>query len=251
MPLRRAFEAIGKAGFDGVEVMATSEPASCDPDALRVLAEDHGLVIGAIHAPFLLLTRRVFTTDPLEKIRRSVELAQKVGARLVIVHPAYRWQLSYASWLREELEDFSAREETTVAVENMFPVRLRGRALTFHRTVGIEEMKQFPSVTIDTSHLAVSGIDILTAFDELADRTVHLHLSNNLGTGVDSHSPLREGVLPIGAFLERVGSRGYGGAVTLELDVRQWAGRPAQLVQGLRENRQYCIEKLTGAATGA
>ncbi|MBI4730167.1 MAG: sugar phosphate isomerase/epimerase [Acidobacteria bacterium] len=250
MPLPRALEAIARAGFDGIEVMATGEEASRDPATLRALAADHGLTVRAIHAPFLLLTRRVFSTDPLEKIRRSVALAQDVGAGIVIVHPAYRWQIRYASWLHNDLEDFCAKEATTVAVENMFPVRLRGRAATFHRTIGIEEMRSFPAVTLDTSHLAVSGIDILTAFDELADRISHIHLSNNLGTGVDSHSPLREGVLPIGAFIEKVGASGYSGSITIEVDVRAWSGRPAQLAASLRENRDYCAERLA-AATGA
>lgn len=247
MPLPRALEAIAGAGFDGIEVMATGEEASRNPATLRALAGDHGLSVRAIHAPFLLLTRRVFTTDPLEKIRRSVALAQEVGAGVVVVHPAYRWQLRYASWLENDLEDFCAREGTTVAVENMFPVRIRGRSATFHRTVGIEEMRSFPTVTLDTSHLAVSGIDILTAFDQLADRIGHIHLSNNLGTGVDSHSPLREGVLPIGAFIDKVGASGYSGSITLEVDVRAWARRPAQLTAALRENRDYCAERLAAA----
>jgi sugar phosphate isomerase/epimerase len=111
-------------------------------------------------------------------------------------------------------------------------------------------MKKFPAVTLDTSHLAVSGIDIIRAFDELQDRVVHIHLSNNLGTGRDTHSPLTQGVLPIGSLLKRIAAAGYSGTITLELDVREWASKPAQLASVLRDQREFCLDRL-GTPAGA
>lgn len=250
-PLGAALEAISKAGFGAAEVMVTSERESQDPKALRALSEDLSVRVEAIHAPFLLLTRRVFSTDPLEKIKRSVALAQEVGAPLVVVHPPFHWQTRYIRWLRTELAGFMRSEQVVIAMENMFPVRLRKRGVRFHRTVGVEHLKRYDHVTLDTSHLAVSGIDIVKAFGELSGRVRHIHLSNNLGTGRDSHSPLREGVLPIAAFLEAVGACGYGGTITLEIDVRPWIGRPAQLASLLRDNREYCLDKLAVPARRA
>lgn len=250
LPLGQVFEAMGKAGFARAEVMITSERESQDPAALRALAEDFGIEVGVIHAPFLLLTRRVFSTDPLEKIKRSTEVAKGVGAPLVVIHPPYHWQIGYRRWLRDDLDAFQGREDIAVAMENMFPVWIRGRGITFHRTTGIEDMKRFGGVTLDTSHLAVSGIDIIRAYEELADRIVHIHLSNNLGAGRDSHSPLTQGVLPIAAFLERLAATAYAGTITLELDIRPWASQPLKLASVLRENREYCLEKL-GAPAGA
>jgi sugar phosphate isomerase/epimerase len=250
LPLGQVFEALSKAGFDAAEVMVTSERASQDPKALAALAEDFGVRIDAIHAPFLLLTRTVFTTDPFEKIKRSTELAQAVGAPTVVVHPAYRWQLRFAQWLERDLADYNKSEGVTVAVENMFPVWVRGRALGFHRSMGVEDMKRFAAVVLDTSHAAVTGIDILRAYDEVRDRIVHIHLSNNHGTGRDSHAPLTQGVLPVGAFLEQLARTDYQGTITLELDIREWAGKPAQLASFLRDQRAYCLDRL-GAAAGA
>ena len=74
-----------------------------------------------------------------------------------------------------------------------------------------QDLAQATAITLDTSHLAVSGIDIIRAFEELQDRIVHIHLSNNLGTGRDTHSPLTQGVLPIGSLLKRIASAGYTG----------------------------------------
>jgi len=250
LPLGQVFEALSKAGFGSAEVMVTSERQSQDPRALAALAEDFGIRVGAIHAPFLLLTRGVFTTDPMEKIKRSTELAHGVGSPLVVAHPAYRWQFGYSQWLEQELEGFNEREGITLAVENMFPVWVRGRGFSFHRSMGIEDMKKFPAVVLDTSHAAVTGIDVIRAFEELEDRIVHIHLSNNLGTGRDSHSALTRGVLPIGALLERLASAGYTGTITLEIDVREYAGKPAQLASFLREQRDFCLDRL-GQTAGA
>ena len=250
LPLGQVFDVLSRAGFTAAELMVTSERESQDAKTLAAMAGDFGIQVPAVHAPFLLLTRNVFTTDPLEKIKRSVELANGIGAPTIVVHPAYRWQLTYARWLESELLDYNANEGVTVAVENMFPVWVRGRGFTFHRSLGVEDMKKFPAVTLDTSHLAVSGIDIIKAFDELSDRITHIHLSNNLGTGRDSHSALTQGVLPVGALLQRIAGAGYTGTITLELDVREWASKPAQLASFLREQREFCLERL-GASAGA
>lgn len=250
LPLAQVFDTLAKAGFSGAEVMVTTERESQDPKALTALAEDHGVRVEAIHAPFLLLTRTVFSTDPMEKIKRSTDLARGAGAPLVVVHPAYRWQLGYNQWLEREIGAFNQSNEVTIAVENMFPVWVRGRGFTFHRSLGVEDMKKFPAVTLDTSHLAVSGIDVVRAFEELRDRIVHIHLSNNLGTGRDTHSLLTQGVLPIGSLLTRLAAAGYDGTITLELDVREWASRPAQLASILRDQLDFCLDRL-GATAGA
>lgn len=248
LPLPQAFEALGRAGYEGAEVMVTTERESQDPARLRALGEENGVRVEAIHAPFLLLTRTVFSTNPLEKIRRSADLAKEAGADLVVVHPAYRWQMSYADWLEQQIADFSKAGEVTVAVENMFPVWVRGRGLPFHRSMGIEDMKRFPAITLDTSHAAVTGIDVITAFDQLADRIAHVHLSNNLGTGRDTHSPLSQGVLPIAALLRRMAETGFNGTITLEMDIREWAGKPADLVAILRDQREFCLDALGARA---
>lgn len=248
LPLGQAFEAISKAGYDAAEIMVTSERESQDGQTLRAMSEDFGLRVGAIHAPFLLLTRRVFSTDPLEKIKRSTELAQKVNAPIVVVHPPYRWQTTYSKWSLEEMQAHNESEGITVAMENMFPVWIRGRGVTFHRTTGIDDLRQYRDVVLDTSHLAVTGIDIVEAYDALADRVRHIHLSNNLGAGRDSHSLLTQGVLPIGAFLDRLAATGYSGTITLELDIRPWAGQPAKLRSVLKEQREYILERLGAPA---
>jgi sugar phosphate isomerase/epimerase len=249
LPINQTLDAIAEAGFEGAEVMITNERETQNGPRLKAMADDRSLVVPAIHAPFLVALWRVFTTNPLEKIKRSVEVAQHLGAPTVVVHPPFQWQRAFARWLRNDLDDFVLAEDTTVAVENMFPLGVAGRrGVPFYSATGIEHMKRYPFVVLDTSHLAVSGIDIMTAAEELANRLVHVHLSNNAGAGRDTHGPLQQGVLPIGGFLSNLGGSGYEGTITLELDVRPWASNQARLVAFLREQREYCLERLAAPA---
>ena len=87
-----AFEMAADLGFDGVEVMVWTDPVSQDPVALKGLSDRFSVPILAIHAPCLLLTQRVWTTDPWTKLQRAREAAEAVGAPTVVVHPPFRWQ---------------------------------------------------------------------------------------------------------------------------------------------------------------
>ena len=59
-----AFELAAKLGYDGVEVMVWTDPVSQDPYALQRLSQHYQVPILAIHAPCLIITQRVWTTDP-------------------------------------------------------------------------------------------------------------------------------------------------------------------------------------------
>ena len=77
-PLSQTFDLLADTGYEGAEVMVTKDPASQDPVRMRALAADHGLTIGAIHAPCLLLTRRVWGTDPIANVERTIEVAADI-----------------------------------------------------------------------------------------------------------------------------------------------------------------------------
>lgn len=245
-PLEEAFPLFAQTAFDGVELMVTTDPDTRDADRVRALSEDHGLPVMAVHAPFLLMTRRVWGTEPVGKIERAIDLALEIGAPVVIVHPPYRWQTRYRRWLRERLPGIGAERGIVVAVENMFPFRVRGRRLVrFHSHHSLEDLADFPHVAIDTSHLAVAELDPVETLDRLGDRLAHVHLSNNAGKGWDSHLPVDEGVLDLGPFLEALVSRGFGGAVSLEIDLRSHVEDDRALRRVLSHNRDLCEARLS------
>ena len=245
-PLDQAFALIAETGFDGVEIMVTSDPDTRDAARIRGLSDDHGLPIVAVHAPFLLMSRRVWGREPVGKIERAVELALRVAAPVVVVHPPYRWQTAYRRWLGESSSAAAKAWGVQIAVENMFPLRVRGRSVArFHERQSLEDLERFETVALDTSHLAVAGEDPVEAIARLGDRLGHVHLSNNAGRGWDSHSPLDEGVLDLGLVLETLATRGYRGAVSLEVDLRTHVRDERALRRVLTESRELCASRLT------
>jgi sugar phosphate isomerase/epimerase len=219
-PIARTFRLAADAGYDGVEVMVTKDPDSQDAARIAALAAAFGLEVRALHAPCLLLTRTVWGIDPVGKIERSIEAAADLEVPLVIAHPPYRWQRRYRRWLAEQLPSFEARRGVRVAVENMFPVHVGRRALSFHTDHDLDELDGLPHVVLDTSHAAVARHDPVDVRRRFADRLRHVHLSDNAGRGWDSHLPLGEGVLDLDAFLTDLATSSYEGAVSLEVDLR-------------------------------
>lgn len=248
-PLREAFRHTREAGFDAVEVMVTSDPATQDARRLQELAAEFELSIGVLHAPFLLLTRRVWGTDPITKIYRASQVAEQAGIPLVVVHPPYKWQVRYRKWIDTRIRDFTERSGVTIGVENMFPVKIRGeRGLKFHASQDFEDLDRYPTLVLDTSHLAVARFDIIEAYERYREKVVHFHLSNNAGKGWDSHLPVDEGVLPIDELLSSIASDGFGGTISLELDLRPYLGDDESIKEVLVRNREFCESRL-GART--
>jgi sugar phosphate isomerase/epimerase len=195
-----AFEVIKSSGAEGIEIMVTQSTDTQNPNALEQLANRNDLPIVAVHAPQLLLTRNVFSSNQLEKVRRTVELAKALGAQTIVLHPPYAWHVRYSLWVLHELQDM-AQVSPTITMENMFPVHVGRRRLRFHRFGGLEHLDRYTHVTLDTSHLAVAEADIVDAYRALADRVVHVHLSDNRGKGRDSHAPIGDGILPVDDFV--------------------------------------------------
>ncbi|MGZ6544542.1 MAG: sugar phosphate isomerase/epimerase family protein [Actinomycetota bacterium] len=237
-PLDDTFRLLAETGYTGAEVMVTKDPASQDPGSIRKLAQTYGLHVGAIHAPCLLLTRRVWGTDPVPKVKRAIEVANDATVPLVVIHPPYRWQRGYRRWLDDELPDLASGAGVTVAVENMFPVRLGGREVRFHANQDLDELEGLPDLVLDTSHAAVAGHDLRAVRARFAERLRHVHLSDNAGKGWDSHLPPGEGILPLDGFLQDLAGSGYGGAITLEVDLRRNLTDPQRLRQMMVRMRE-------------
>jgi sugar phosphate isomerase/epimerase len=250
-PLSWTFRLAAECGYRGVEVMVTKDPESQDPARIRSLADEFGLTVGAMHAPCLLLTRKVWGTDPIGKIDRSVEAAADADVPVVVVHPPYRWQRAYRQWLLDDLPSLEERTGVAVAVENMFPVRVAGRDVTFHSNQDLEQLEGLPHLVLDTSHAAVAKHDLRTVRRLFGPRLRHVHLSDNAGKGWDSHLPPGDGVLDLDGFLEDLAASDYDGAVSLEVDLRPALGDEDRLAATMVRMRERTERALASAGRPA
>jgi sugar phosphate isomerase/epimerase len=244
LPLERTLDIISGAGFDTIELMVTHDPATQSAEVAGRLANNAGLRVHAVHAPMLLLTRRVWGPSFLPIIERSVPLARSLGAEVVVLHPPYLFEVKYQTWLLGQLRSYSREQRMSIAVENMFRMWVRERPVRGHRWVTPYDMHRFDDLTLDTSHCGVDGLDIVEALERTGSRIAHIHLSDNVGDRKDSHALPGAGRLPLRRFLETLRTSGARGALSLEIDMRELLMDPPRAVDALRRAREFCEDAL-------
>ncbi|WSJ71926.1 sugar phosphate isomerase/epimerase [Kitasatospora sp. NBC_01250] len=229
-----AFELAAKLGYDGVEVMVWNDPVSQDLDALRALSEKHRMPILAVHAPCLLITQRVWTTDPWTKLKRARAAAETLGADTVVVHPPFRWQRAYAREFVQGIERMAGETAVRFAVENMYPWRYKDREVLAYAPGWEVTEEAYRHFTVDLSHVATSRIDAFALVDRMGDRLAHVHLADGSGSGKDEHLIPGRGKQPCAELLERLARTGFEGHVVLEVNTRR-SGSPAEREADLAE----------------
>jgi len=225
-----AFELAARLGYDGLEVMVSADAVSQDTEALQRLADYHSMPVLALHAPCLLVTQRVWGYEPWGKLVRAKEAAQALGAKVVVVHPPFRWQRDYAKDFTEGLARMSEESDIVFAVENMYPLRAGGAELAAYAPHWNPLLMDSPHVTLDLSHTATSGSDAYAMAEQLGDRLAHVHLAD--GTGLpnrDEHLVPGRGTQPCAALLEKLAADGYPGMVVLEVNTRRATTREARI----------------------
>jgi len=87
--VERCAELAARLGYDGVELMVGMDEISQDISAVAKLRDYHQIPVVAVHTPCLLLTQRVWGTDPWVKLLRAQAAAEaelfKAGLRAQVV----------------------------------------------------------------------------------------------------------------------------------------------------------------------
>lgn len=253
-PTASAFELAARLGYDGVEVMVWTDAVSQDTDAVRGLAEHYSVPVGSVHAPCLLMTQRVWSPDPWERLRRAAVMAEDLGAGTVVVHPPFFWQREYARTFGEGIAEMSERHRRIrIAVENMYPVKMGKREFVPYQphwdpTRGAG----YPNYTLDISHCAAARTDPVAMADRMGDRLTHLHLGdgrNNVGR--DEHLVPGRGQQPCAEIVARLAAdERFTGAIAVEVTTRKMTRpeRVAALAETLAFTRRHLAAPTTVGA---
>jgi sugar phosphate isomerase/epimerase len=220
-PVSVAFELASRLGYDGVELMVFTDPVSQDIDAVRRLSDEHGVPILAVHAPCLLVTQRVWGSDPWAKLERARAAAELLGASTVVVHPPFRWQREYVRSFVEGIARMGSETAVKFAVENMYPWRARSREIQAYAPAWDPTDSDFTDITLDLSHTAVSGTDAVAMAGELGERLAHVHLADGSGSAKDEHLVPGRGAQPCAEVLGLLAEAAFAGTVVLEVSTRR------------------------------
>ncbi len=240
------FELARRLGYDGVEVMVGIDPVAADIDAVEKLRDYHGIPVLAIHAPCLLITQRVWGTDPWAKLERSAEAARRLDADVVVVHPPFRWQRDYARTFVDGIRRLNETTGVTFCVENMYPWRTPGGELKAYVPGWDPTELDYSHLTLDFSHASTSNQRSLDLAKSWGDRLRHVHLTDGSGSVKDEHLVPGRGDQQAGEVLQYLAGKRFSGHVVLEINSRK-SGSRAQREEDLAESLSFAREHL---ATG-
>ena len=254
--LHDAFRLAADAGFDGVEIMVTSDRDTHDPRVIGALSERFGMPVLSIHAPVLFFSTFVFGRNPRVKLERSLALARDVGATTVVVHPPYRWQRRSAAAFVETVRELQASSGITIAAENMFPLTVRGRdrhPYAPHWDPGVLDIS---ALTLDFSHAALAGVSALDLAQRWGDRLRHVHLCD--GSSVEPNTKLFDehlvpgrGAQPVAEVLALLAASGFDGSIVAEINSRACGTDDERRLAWLRETLAFARQHTAGARTAS
>jgi len=223
------FEYAARLGYDAVEVMVSIDALSQDVDRVRRLRDYHEVPVCAVHAPCLLITQRVWGTDPWVKLEMSAEMAHELDADVVVVHPPFRWQREYAAGFVEGIARLEEQTGLAFAVENMYPWRATSRrAMDVYQPHWDPSREDYANTTIDLSHAATAQSDPIEMARRLGDRLRHIHMTDGSGSPKDEHLVPGRGTQPCGEFLEHLAGVGFEGHIVAEINTRKAGTREAR-----------------------
>ena len=242
--LHDAFRLAAEAGYDGVEIMVTSDPDTRNPRVISALSDRYGMPVLSIHAPVLVLTAFVFGADPHRKLDRSAALARQVGAHTVVVHPPFRWQTRAARDFTRSVREVSDRYAVMVAVENMFPVTVGGHDRNAYAPDWNPGSLDVTALTLDFSHATLAGVSALELAGQWGDRLRHVHLCDGSSTEpndlmFDEHLVPGRGVQPVAEVLGLLARRGFSGSIIAEVTTRACGLDDDQRLQWLSETLDF------------
>jgi sugar phosphate isomerase/epimerase len=252
-----AFEIAARLGYDGVEIMVWTDPISQDAEAIRRLSDYHAVPVLAIHSPCLVITQRVWSPDPWVKLAKARSAAELLGANTVVIHPPFRWQREYVRTFSAGIDRLSDETDIRFAVENMFPLRVRGREVSPYLPTwdvasvpatpdddvgedgywvdragipaterpGVEALLAYRHFTLDLSHTSVSNSDAELMLAGMGEAMTHLHIADGTGANKDEHLVPGRGGQPCARVLELLAARDFDGNVVVEVNTRRALSR--------------------------
>jgi len=135
------------------------------------------------------------------------------------------------------------------AIENMFPLRARGREVSPYAPDWDPTLEDFRHFTLDLSHTSVSRSDALAMREVMGDRLAHVHIADGTGSARDEHLVPGRGNQPCAELLEGLAASDFGGLVVCEVSTRKVedrAEREADLAEALAFTRLNLVAPAHG-----
>ena len=221
--LEENLEFIENLGLDYAEIVHQYPHDKFDIDILESFNLKY-----SVHSPFMDVNiaalQEKSRTNSIEQIKESINLANKINAEAVVVHPGLASFLAnkyfldtvyeYANASIKELGDYGKDLGVLTTIENMptFDGMLYKDINDLHELLVSLDMY----MTLDVGHANHVGY----APDEMIfDSIKHVHMHDNFGDD-DAHLAFGEGSIDLKGIVNRLEEKNYDGIYIIEVNDR-------------------------------
>jgi len=159
----------------------------------------------------------------MKRLKQSLANANALDAKMWVFHPAQRTGIGqfypdadYQTMFQSIKELYAVGEEygVNLALENLphkywFLMSTPAEFMRFYKETNLPV-----GITLDLGHAHLEG-QIKPFIDQLADKIVHIHASNNYGSD-DEHNGVEDGTIDYQWFVEALKKIGYDKTVVVE-----------------------------------
>lgn len=227
--LNRIFQIIKDAGYDGVDLaMDLRNFDTLNAEYVKELSDQVGIPVLAISTPMNANAKR---------IKEAVDMAKKLGCRIVVIQPPKFFDYKFISWMKNEIPKMRQKENISIALENA-PSKSFFGIIPEHAMGNILDLKKFKHACLDTARLGKRKEDIIRVYATLKKFLVHIHLSNvRAGT---PYAPPEKGVLPLESFLTKLKQDGFPGIISYKINGKFLnTGDDQKLMKSLEEQKLF------------
>lgn len=214
-----------KSGVEGIELFLPSFAKSIDLNDFRTIKkiiEQNKLRVFSVHQSL-----RFFSKTAIDEVSELFVTADLLGAEVIVLHLNLAGKKIFDQQYIDKIHELQKHYNIKVGFENRekmfgpFRAKYTWEAESFASLIRKNDFY----ITLDTTHLAQTGSDIVAFFKKNKDRIVNIHISDYKEHIFNStlrpfrykHLALGKGELPISKFLQTLREEKYQGLVTMEI----------------------------------
>lgn len=231
-----------KSGVNGIELLVSSNTTSEEVDAIKKILKNLNLQTFSVHQS----VSKLFSIG-IGEIEFLFKVASQLSAEVVVLHLSVVGNKIFDKKYVRALKELEKKYRIKIGMENspLNPLWLL-RTYSWREKEFLEILNKTKfNITLDTTHLAQIGKNIIQFYLNNKDKIVNIHLSdyrknllnNPFMLTKDTHLPLEEGNLPIKLFLNTLRENKYKGVITMEINGSiEKLKRSAEIISDIFDN---------------
>jgi sugar phosphate isomerase/epimerase len=232
---KEVFEKLKSSGVNGIELLLLTNFSDADFQYLKKIFNENNVIVNSIHQPLRLVTK----TD-IKEIEMLFYFAKKFSAKLIVLHlQNAKEQIFNKKYLEmlHKLENDYAIKVTFENTQKFAQIFNKNRYWEGKKFAEVVRNSGF-SITLDTTHMADAGGNIIEFFKQNKDIIIEVQLSDYKAKWPKPRLHLQpgKGTLPMEEFLKVLKQNKYDGFITMEIKTG---------LEGLCESAQFIRQGLS------